>query len=117
MDSRELKDRTKNFSVDVIRFLNDVPGKLATSVIAKQLIRSTTSIGANYREACRARSKKEFISKLGIVIGEADESMYWLEILRDSDLADKNGSDKLVKECNELVAIFTASRRTAEEGK
>lgn len=82
-------------------------------VIGNQLLRSGTSIGANYRAACRGRSKPEFISKLGIVVEEADESSFWLELIKDGDIFKKPIVDKLLKEPKELTAIFTASIKSA----
>jgi len=82
-------------------------------VIGNQLLRSGTSIGANYRAACRGRSGPDFVSKLGIVLEEADESLYWLELLREADVASAETLDHLIKEANELVAIFVASLNTA----
>ena len=81
--------------------------------MARQLLRSGTSVGANYRSACRAKSKRDFISKLGIVEEEADESMYWLELLQDSGLAPQEDIGELLDEVNQMVAIVVASKKTA----
>lgn len=86
MTSEELKLRTKKFSLRVINLIESLPNSISGKVIANQLIRSATSVGANYRSACRSRSKAEFVSKIRIVEEEADESLYWLEIIKESKL-------------------------------
>jgi four helix bundle protein len=83
-------------------------------VIGKQLLRSGTSVGANYRAACRARSKAEFIAKVGIVLEEADETVFWLELLLESGIARSPQLEDLTQEANELTAIFVTSLRTAK---
>ena len=110
MTKQELKNRTKRFAIDTIKFVESLPKSKTNDVISYQLIKSATSVGANYRSACRARSTAEFISKLNIVIEEADESMYWFEIIEKV-----NGAERLHKENNELVAIFVASSKTIKE--
>ena len=113
MTKIELKNRTKRFAIDTILFVQDLPKSKTNDVISYQLLESATSVGANYRSACRARSTAEFISKLNIVIEEADESMYWFEILEEvSKSIDKISLKKLHKESDELTAIFTASSKT-----
>lgn len=114
MDKEMLKKRTKEFAKDVIRFCRQLPSTWEARTIANQLFRSATSVGANYRAACRARSKADFISKLGIVLEEADESLYWLEILNETGIAASNLLAPLMKESDELVAIFVASLNTAK---
>jgi len=114
MNADELKERTKQFALSIIRLVSSIPRKPETDVIRHQIIRSATSIGANYRAACRARSRAEFISKIGIVEEEADETAYWLELLNESGLAKPAQVTKLLEEARELVAIFSASRRTAK---
>lgn len=91
--------------------------KNATFPICNQIIRSSTSIGANYRAALRARSKAEFLSKLGIVEEEADETLYWLELIKDSGLGESSVIDPIWKECNELLSIFTATIKTSKENQ
>ena len=115
MTKFELQKRTKKFHVDVIKLCEHFPKNAAGFETAKQLIRSAGSVGANYRAACRGKSKADFIYKIEIVLEEADESMYWLEVLRDAEL--KTGSDveRLIKEANELTAIFAATDKTAKE--
>ena len=84
-------------------------------MIGKQLLRSGTSVAANYRAACRARSKAEFIAKIGIVLEEVDESVLWIEMLIDAEILKKERVDQLLNEARQLTAIFTASRRTAKQ--
>ncbi len=115
MNAEELKRRTKEFALNVIRFVSNLPTKRDANIIAHQLLRSATSVGANYRAACRARSKDEFIAKIGIVEEESDESLYWLEILSESGLALGGELDKLIKEADELTAIFVSSRKSAKK--
>ena len=109
-----MKERTKHFALLVIRTCRRLPVFEERRIITGQLLRSATSVAANYRAACRARSKAEFISKLGIVLEEADESLFWLELLVDAGIT---GGDRLkhpLQEASELVSIFVASLRTAE---
>jgi four helix bundle protein len=109
----DLKRRTKRFSLDVIRLCEQLPQRPSARVIANQLLRSATSVGANYRSAFRSRSNAEFIAKLGIVLEEADESVYWIELLCESGLVPRPRIESLLLESEELVAIFAASRLTA----
>jgi four helix bundle protein len=111
MDSGELKERTKKFAVQVIKFTDGLKQSVSMTVLSKQVIRSATSIGANYRAACIARSKAEFIAKLQICREESDETIYWLEIIRETSNA--HDMDGLIKEAGELTAIFTAALKTA----
>lgn len=113
MNKSELKQRTKDFGLRVIKLIDELPNKIASRVIANQLVRSATSVGANYRAACRARSTAEFHSKLRIVIEEADECCYWLEIIIDSEIMSKSKVGDLLKEANELTAIFVATLKTS----
>jgi len=114
MDSVELKKRTKKFSLDALELVETMPKTIKGRIIAMQLGRCVTSVGANYRAACRSRSKAEFISKLGTVIEEADESAFWMEIVIESGILPESRVGALLKEANELTAIMTSSRRTAE---
>jgi four helix bundle protein len=91
-----------------------MPRSLAGQIIGRQLLRSATSVGANYRAACRAQSRAEFAAKLSIVVEEADESLYWLEILSESGLVKPERLRELIKEADELVAIATGSRKTVK---
>ena len=92
----------------------DLPRSQASTVITRQLLRPSTSVGANYRAVCRARSAADFVSKLGIVLEEADETLFWLELLIESGVARPDKTAPLLKEANELVSIFVASLRTAK---
>ena len=114
MDSRELRKRTKDFALRVIRVVVALPRSPVGDVLGKQLLRSGTSVGANYREACRGRSRAEFAAKVAISAQEADESLYWLELLADSGLVRRPLLADLQEEANELVAIFAASVKTAQ---
>ena len=115
MNSKELEERTKIFATDVIHFVAKFPKTKALDVISYQLLKSATSIGANYREATRAESKIDFIHKLGIVEKETNETLYWLELLQETlNKSDDVNLKKLLNECHELLAIFTASRKTAK---
>lgn len=113
MTPDKLKLRTKRFALAIIRLVASLPRTEAARVIGGQVLRSGTSVGANYRAACRARSRAEFTSKLGVTEEEADESLYWLELLGESGLMKGERIRQLMTEANELVAIFTASRKTA----
>ena len=113
MNEIELKERTKRFALRVIRLVSALPRSIEGRAIGYQLIRSGTSVGANYRAACRGRSKPEFIAKLGTVEEEADESAYWMELIIESQLMKKSRVERLLQEANELVAIMVASRRSA----
>lgn len=107
----DLKDRTKRFSLDIIKLLNLIPTNTTSRVIINQLMRSGTSVGANTRSAYRGRSKKEFIAKLGTVIEEADESIFWIELLEESNIIKNELTEKLKIEANELVSIFVSIRK------
>lgn len=117
MNADELKARTKQFALRVMKLVNALPGTIAGRTVADQLVRSATSVGANYRAACRGRSTAEFIAKLSIVVEEADESCYWLELIMDGELLPKDQVVDLHREANEITAIMTASRKTARENK
>ena len=109
----QLRDRTKQFALRIIRLVRSLPRSSEAQVLGKQLLRSGTSVGANYRAAGRARSKAEFISKVGIVVEEADEAVFWMECLVESGLVKEALLADLLAEANQLVAIFAASQRTA----
>jgi len=114
VDAEELKGRTKSFALRVIRLIEALPKTRTADVIGRQLLRAATSVGANYRAACRARSQAEFASKIGVVEEEADECAYWLELIVESDLLPAAKVQDLLAEANELGAIFVASARTAK---
>jgi len=115
MDKKELEARTKEFALRVIRFVSDLPRSKVTDVLGYQLLKAGTSIGADHREANRAESRNDFIHKIAIVEKEAAETQYWLELFEDADIGDSAERDWLAKECGELLAIFTASGKTAKE--
>lgn len=114
MTPKELKDRTKRFAVDVIRLCRELPATLDAKRLGGQLIDASTSVAANYRAACRARSRPEFIAKLGVVLEESDESLFWLELMVEANLVTKARAERLLKEADELTAIFTTSVKTAK---
>ena len=109
----DLKDRTKRFAVSVMKLVAGGSHSVSGQVIVKQLIRSATSVGANYRSACRARSKAEFIAKLQIALEESDETLYWLELLKELRLSDQFELEKVYAEGNELTAIFVSALKTS----
>ena len=109
----ELRDRTKKFAIRVVMLFRALPKTEEARVIGRQLLRSATSVAANYRAVCRARSHAEFVSKIGTVVEEMDETMFWLEFLADVDIMPPSRLSELVKEGNELLAIVAASQRTA----
>src|SRR5437762_1928494 len=111
----ELKKPTQSFALRIIRLVRALPSTLEGRVISGQLLRSGTSVGANYRAVCRARSRPEFLAKLGVVIEEADESAFWLELLIETGLIPEKKLHDLKSEANQLVAIFNASRTTARK--
>lgn len=113
MDADELKKRTKQFALRTIRLVETLPNTRTANVIGNQLLRSGTSVGSNYRSACRGRSRAEFASKVGIAIEEADESLYWMEMLIETGIVQESHLSSLMQEANELIAIFTASVKTA----
>ena len=115
MNERELLSRTKTFALSIVDFVGSLPRSYAAQTIGAQLFRSGTSVGANYRAACRGRSMAEFIAKLGTVEEEADESAFWLEILGESGISRTDETRLLWREASELTAIMAASRKTASK--
>ena len=113
MDKKELQGRPKDFALRVFKLVDAMPQSPAGRAISNQLVRSASSVGANYRAACRARSHAEFTSKLGTVLEEADESLYWLELIRDAKLVSLAKIGLLLKEADELTAIVAAGRKSA----
>ncbi len=113
MDATQLKARMRAFALDVIALVEILPRSMTTEVLGKQLLRSATSVGANYRAACRARSKPDFLAKMGILEEEADECLYWMELLRDYRRITPERYAPLAKEADELLAITVASINTA----
>ncbi len=110
--TRDLKERTRRFAIRIVRLCRSWPRTTEGKVIGSQLLRCGTSVGANYRAVCRARSRAEFAAKLGIVVEEADEVAFWLELLIDTGIISRNQLEELLAEANELVAIFVTSRQT-----
>jgi len=116
MNEVQMKKRTKDFAKDVISLIRQLPNNREGRLIGDQLFRSSTSIAANYRAACRARSRAEFVSKLAIVEEEADESLFWLELIQEMNIL-KIKINSIMKENNELVAIVVSSIKTARRTK
>ena len=114
MESSELLARTRRFALSVIRYSAHLPRKMETQIIVRQLMRSATSVGANYRAACRARSRPDFIAKMSIVEEEADESLYWLDLLGELLPRPNANISVLKQEASELVAIAVSSKKTAK---
>lgn len=114
MDETGLKQRTKAFALRVMKLVGALPETTVGRTIGNQLVRSATSVGANYRAACRGRSKPEFVAKLGIVVEEAEECVYWLELIIDGELLKKALVEPLLLEANEITAIMVASHKTAQ---
>jgi len=108
-----LRDRTKKFAIAIVKLVRIFPSNQESKVLGNQLMRSATSVAANYRAVCRARSKAEFISIICIVIEEADETVFWLEMITELSILTQEKTGELLKEANELVAIFSASNQTA----
>ena len=117
MNSDELKARTKQFALRVMKLIDSLPNTVAGRVVANQLMRSASSVGANYRAACRGRSQAEFISKISIVVEEADERCYWLELIMEGGLLPVEQVKDLHQEADEITAIMTASRKTARSSR
>jgi four helix bundle protein len=113
----ELLTRTKAFALRILKLVDHLPRTTSGRAIGNQLVRSGTSVGANYRAACRSRSRAEFAAKLGLVAEEADETVYWLEVIRDGNLLPANKLSGLLKEADELTAIFTAGRRSSSRNQ
>ncbi len=112
MRNDDLKGRTFNFSSDIIDLVELLPKMTATNVISYQILKSGTSVGANYRAAKRARSDKEFIAKINIVQEEADETLFWLEVIKEKGWVNDKLLEGLLKEADELTAIFTSTLKT-----
>jgi four helix bundle protein len=112
MDERTFKERTRMFALAVIKLVGSLPRTRTADVLGRQLLRCGTSVGANYRAACRGRSVSDVIAKLGIVEEEADESIYWLELLGDAGVIPQDRIAPLSREANELVAMTVASIKT-----
>ncbi len=114
MKDKDLLERTKRYALNIIKLVASLPNTREANIIGTQLLKAGTSVGANYREANRARSKAEFRAKIGIVEQESDESLYWLEILKESGIASGKLLEELLIEADELVAIFTTIGRKSK---
>ena len=113
----DLAKRTKEFALAIIKLSGGLPKTPEARVLVQQIVKSGTSVAANYRAVCRARSRAEFIAKLGTVVEETDETVFWLELLIESGISQENRTIVLLREAKELLAIFSASRRTAKSGR
>lgn len=113
--SFDLRPRTREFAIRIVRLFKALPRTAEAQVIGKQLLRSGTSIGANYRASQRSRSRAEFVSKMGIVIEEADETLFWLDLLGATEILEPSRLKEISKEAEELLSIFVTSQRTARE--
>lgn len=117
MTPEELAERTKKFAIRIAKMVDALPRKLSGEVMGRQVLRSATSIGANYREACKARSKAEFSAKIGLCQQEANETIYWIELITELKLIPVRRLTDLAGEARELLSIFVASGRTVSSGK
>ena len=115
MTTNELKLRTKNFSLMVIDLVERMPNSISVRVVANQIVKSGTLVGANYRAVCRARSDREFVSKMNIVLEEADETLFWIEIITAKQWISNPELEVVWKEGNELTAIFVSSLKTVND--
>ena len=114
LTAKKLQQRTNMFALRVLRVFRSLQDSREGRIIGQQLLRCATSVAANYRSACRARSRRDFLSKLGIVEEEADESLFWLEFIVQADMIPNAKLKELISEASELTAIFVSSRRTAK---
>ena len=114
MNQEELKARTRAFSLRIIRLAESLPDTPIAKVVRNQLIRCGTSVGANYRAACRAKSKADFVSKMGIVEEETDETIYWMELLVDADIVKRPRIADLLDEADQILSIVISSIKTAK---
>jgi four helix bundle protein len=117
MNAEQMKQRTMDFAIQVIRLTEKLPNNRAGDVIGRQLLKAGTSVGANYRAACRAKSCADFVAKMGIVEEESDESLYWMEIIARIKMVDSVLMAPLMKEADEIVSICVASINTARGGQ
>jgi len=113
----DLKKRTKECALRIVKLVEALPRSRTAEVLGRQLLRSGTSVGANYRSACRAKSNADFISKMGIVEEEADESLYWMELLIEAGIVKSENLESLMKEVDEILSITVASIKTAKKRK
>jgi four helix bundle protein len=115
LDSSQLKNRTKKYSITILDLVEKLPNTISGRAVSNQIVRSGTSVGANYRAVCRARSDREFIAKMSIVIEESDETLFWLEIILEKEWLNKSQIDIIWKEGNELTTIFVSSMKTIKD--
>src|SRR4051812_3631201 len=115
--AEQLQERTKKFAVQAVRFVRRMPRNQEYSVLGNQFLRSSTSVAANYRAACRGRSRADFISKIGVVLEEADECVFWLELMVEADTVKSESVTSLLGEAKQLVAIFAATKITAQNNE
>jgi four helix bundle protein len=115
--ARELQDRTKRFAIRIIQAFSALPNTEPARIIGRQFLRSGTAVAANYHAACRARSHADFISKLGVVVEETDETLFWFDLLVGSKTASANSISALQVECEELLKIFSSSLATAKSNR
>lgn len=115
MKEFDLKKRTKSFTISILNLIDNLPTKNSTKIIANQLGRSGSSVGANYRASLRARSDNEYVSKLNIVLEESDESLFWLEVLQELNVLNNNELHELLIEANELTAIFVTTLKNTKK--
>ena len=113
MNQTELQNRTKHFAIRIVNLVKTLQTNPISKILSNQILRSGTSVAANYRAACRCRSAKDFIAKLAIVIEEADETMFWLELLQESNIIKPELLENLHNEANQITAIMVASRNSA----
>jgi four helix bundle protein len=117
MEKRDLKERTKSFALKIIKAVEMLPKGKTSYILGNQLLRAGTSVGANYRAACRAKSTADFISKMGIVEEEADETIFWIELLTEAGFVRKDDLIPILDEANQIVAITVSSIKTARKAK
>ncbi len=117
MTREEMQSRTKEFAKRIIQICRELPNNREGRLIGNQIFKSGTSVAANYRAACRGRSKAEFVSKLGIVLEEADETLFWLEMIDEMEISQQNSLHFLLQECDEIVAIIVSSIKSAKRQK
>ena len=110
----ELRKRTEEFAIRIVKLARALPASDVGRHVGRQVLRAGTSVAANYRAACRARSRAEFVAKIGVAVEEADETVFWLELLGDAEVVPKSRIEALLCEANELLAIQSASRKTAK---
>lgn len=115
MDEKAFKDRTKQLALRIIHLTQSLPKSQTADVIGRQMLRSATSVGANYRAACRAKSQADMLAKLGIVEEEADETLYWLELLAEADLIPEARLKLLMQETDEIIAMTVSSIKTIRD--